>query len=161
MIRGIICPCLRQIEPVSDRQAEGLAIDTRRNKCATLKLIRKLSKKHGFVPDKLVTDDLRPFWGCSRSVISGSQNAMNMVDGATIEPRIRINRPDDENTRCKVSRAPRQRKNFSPSMLLSSTHSTSNAISPQQECAEPSGHRRCKRGVKSSLWREPDVPEDL
>jgi hypothetical protein len=89
--------------------------------------------------------------------ISGSQNAMNVVDGATIEPRIRINRPDDENTRCKVSRAPGQRRNFSPSMQLSTTHSTSNAISPQQECTEPSGHRRCKRGVKSSQWREPDV----
>src|SRR5580704_6628736 len=33
----------------------------------------------------------------------GSQNAMNAVDGATIERRIRINRPDDENTRCKAS----------------------------------------------------------
>src|ERR1019366_6799833 len=33
-----------------------------------------------------------------------SLNAMNAVDGATIERRIRINRPDDENTRCKVSR---------------------------------------------------------
>src|SRR5208283_2228668 len=27
---------------------------------------------------------------------------MNVVDGATIESRIRINRPNDENTRCKA-----------------------------------------------------------
>jgi len=34
-------------------------VRTRRNKWAALKLIRKLLKKYGFVPDKLVTDHLR------------------------------------------------------------------------------------------------------
>src|SRR5271157_4807873 len=32
-----------------------------RNKRAALKLMRKLLKKYGFVPDKLVTDDLRSY----------------------------------------------------------------------------------------------------
>jgi hypothetical protein len=32
--------------------------------------------------------------------------------------------------------------------------STSSAISPQQERTEPSGHRPCRHGVKSSLRRE-------
>jgi putative transposase len=45
--------------------AEGEALDvlvqTRRNKRAALKLMRKLLKKYGFVPDKLVTDDLRSY----------------------------------------------------------------------------------------------------
>ena len=48
-------------------------VQTRRNNRAALKLMRKLLKKYGFVP----------------------QNAMNAVDGATIERRIRINRPDE------------------------------------------------------------------
>src|ERR1700738_5446642 len=61
-----------------------------------------------------------------------SQNAMNAVDGATIERRIRINRPDDENTRCKVSRAWDPRKDFSQYMQQPTTLSTSSAISPQQ-----------------------------
>jgi putative transposase len=43
--------------------AEGEVLDvlvhTRRNKRAALNLMRKLLKKYGFVPDKLVTDDLR------------------------------------------------------------------------------------------------------
>src|SRR5271157_3602031 len=34
---------------------------TKRNKRAALKLMRKLLKKYGFVPDKLVTDDLRSY----------------------------------------------------------------------------------------------------
>src|ERR1700730_2433564 len=43
--------------------AEGEVLDvlvqSRRNKRAALKLMRKLLKKYGFVPDKLVTDDLK------------------------------------------------------------------------------------------------------
>ena len=43
--------------------AEGEVLDvlvqTRRNKRAALKLMRKRLKKYGFIPDKLVTDDLR------------------------------------------------------------------------------------------------------
>jgi transposase-like protein len=45
--------------------AEGDVLDvlvqTRRIKRAALKLIRKLLKKYGFIPDKLVTDDLRSY----------------------------------------------------------------------------------------------------
>src|SRR6202795_2738264 len=36
-------------------------VQSRRNKRAALKLMRKLLKKYGFVPDKLVTDDLRSY----------------------------------------------------------------------------------------------------
>src|ERR1700730_9556748 len=88
-------------------------------------------------------------------VIWGLQNAMSGVDGATTEPRIRISRPDDESARCKVSRAPGPRKDFSQSTQPPITSSTSNAISPQQERTEPSGHRPCKRGVKLSSRRNP------
>src|ERR1700686_2408528 len=45
--------------------AEGEVLDvlvqTIRNKRAALKLMRKLLKKYGFVPDKLVTDELRSY----------------------------------------------------------------------------------------------------
>jgi putative transposase len=45
--------------------AEGEVLDvlvqSRRNKRAALKLMRKLLKKYGFVPDKLVTDDLKSY----------------------------------------------------------------------------------------------------
>src|SRR5476651_2234900 len=93
-------------------------------------------------------------------VILESQNDMSAVDGATIERRIRINRPDDENTRCRVSRALHPRNDFSHFMQRPTTLSTSNAISPQQERTEPSGPRQCRRGAKSSL-REPNMPAYL
>ena len=45
--------------------AEGEVLDvlvqTRRNKRAALKLMRKLLKKYGFLPVKLITDDLRSY----------------------------------------------------------------------------------------------------
>jgi len=45
--------------------AEGEVLDvlvqSRRNKQAALKLMRKLLKKYAFVPDRLVTDDLRSY----------------------------------------------------------------------------------------------------
>src|SRR4030088_2662811 len=45
--------------------AEGEILDvlvqTRRNKRAALKLMRKLLKKYSFVPDKLVTDELKSY----------------------------------------------------------------------------------------------------
>src|SRR5450631_3309796 len=51
--------------PVACGRSEGEALDvlvqTKRNKWAALKLMRKLPKKYGFAPDELVTDDLRSY----------------------------------------------------------------------------------------------------
>ena len=52
--------------------AEGEVLDvlvqTRRNKPAALRLMRKLLKKYGFMPDKLVTDDLRSYGAAASSL---------------------------------------------------------------------------------------------
>jgi DDE domain len=124
--------------------AEGEVLDvlvqSRRNKRAALKLMRKLLKKYGVVPEKLVTDDydrMQP-----QPVILESQDVINAVDGATTEPRIRINQPDDENARCKGSRALDPPKDFSHCMQQFTIPSTSNVISPQQEPTEPFARRR-------------------
>ena len=102
--------------------AEGEVLDvlvqTRRNKRAALKLMRKLLKKYGFVPEKLITEP----------VILELRDAMNAVDGATIAPRIRICQPDEGSARCKGSRASDPRKDFSQPTQPHITPSTSNAI---------------------------------
>jgi transposase-like protein len=125
--------CLRLEGEVLD-----VLVQSKRNKRAALKLMRKLLKKYCFVPDNLITDDLRSYAAAPENL--ESQNAMSAADGATIERRIRISRPGDENTRCKVSRAPDRHKDFSQCIQQSTTL--------RQEHIEPSGHRRCKRGVK-------------
>src|SRR2546421_11644066 len=94
-------------------------------------------------------------------VISGSRTAMRLVAGTTTEPRIRINRPDDENTRCRVLRVQVQPKDSSQPTQPHTTLSTSNAISPQEKRTEPSGHRRCRHGAKSSPRRESNLPAEL
>ena len=68
--------------------AEGEVLDvvvqSKRDKRAALKLLRKLLKKMAFVPDKLVTDDLRSYGG--PPVSSGCLVvAMNAGDGAITE----------------------------------------------------------------------------
>jgi len=49
--------------PPTDAESEVLdvLVQTRSNKRAALKLMRTLLKKYGFVPDKLVMDDLRSY----------------------------------------------------------------------------------------------------
>jgi transposase-like protein len=52
--------------------AEGEVLDvlvqSKRDKSAALKLMRKLLKKYGFVPDRLVTDDLRSYSAAAREL---------------------------------------------------------------------------------------------
>src|SRR5271157_1898092 len=52
--------------------AEGEVLDvlvqTKRNKHAALKLMRKLLKKYAFVPERLVTDDLRSYGAAVREL---------------------------------------------------------------------------------------------
>jgi putative transposase len=52
--------------------AEGEVLDvlvqSKRNKRAALKLMRKLLKRYGFVPDKFVTDDLKSYTAAVRDL---------------------------------------------------------------------------------------------
>ena len=135
-------------------------VQTRRNKRAVLNLMRKLLKKYGFVPDKLVRTRMTCVLMGLQPVSLDLPNVMNAVDGATTERRIRISQLDEGSARCKGSRAWDPRKHFTQPTQPYNTFNV-RAISPQQERTEPSGHRPCRHGVKSSLRREPDVPGDL
>jgi transposase-like protein len=123
--------------------AEGEVLDvlvqSRRNKRAALKLMRKLLKKYGFVPDKLVTDDLRSY--AAAAIDLGIARRHERGQWRTTEPRIRINRSDDENTRCRVSSVRDQLKDFSQPTQPPTTRSTSNVISFLQGRTEPFARR--------------------
>ena len=114
--------------------AEGEVLDvlvqSKRNKLAALKLMRKLLKKYSIRPSSgwspTTCDHTAP-----RSEILASNATMSAGDGRTTEPRIRISRRGDGNARCSGSRAPAPRRNSCRAMLPSTTPSTSNAISLQ------------------------------
>jgi transposase-like protein len=39
-------------------------VQSKRDKHAALKLMRKLLKKYGFVPERMITDDFALLWRC-------------------------------------------------------------------------------------------------
>jgi putative transposase len=113
--------------------AEGEVLDvlvqSRRNKHAALKLMRKLLKKYAFVPERLVTDDLRSYSAAVH--VLGIEHCHERGRWMNNEPRIRISRRGGGSARCSGSRASAQRRNSCQRMRRSTTSSTSNAISPQ------------------------------
>ena len=111
--------------------AEGQVLDvlvqSKRNKHAALKLMRKLLKKCGFVPDRLITDDLRSYGAAAHDLGISSRHERGRWKNNRAENSHQ--RPDAGSARCNASRARAQRKDFSPLTLPSSTPSTSNATS--------------------------------
>ena len=79
----------------SEGEVLDILVQSRRNKKAALKLMRKLLKKQGYAPNKVVTDKL-PSYGqhCVISTLTGNTLP---GDGATIGRRIRTCRFDNEN----------------------------------------------------------------
>ena len=136
--------------------AEGEVLDvlvqSKRNKHAALKLMRKLLKKYAFVPERLVTDDLRSYSAAARDL--GIERGMSAGNGRTIEQRIRISRRDGESARCSGSRLRVQPRSFFPHTQPSTTPLTSNAISRQPKRTACSAPRRWTHG--GPQWQRPD-----
>ena len=107
--------------------------------------MRKLLKKYGFVPKELVTDDrdlMRQL-----PVILELQNDMSVVNGTTTKPRIRINRPDDENTRCRVQLSGVAQR------FLSTHAATYYTFNVQRHLISARTHRAF-RASAMNMWRE-------
>ena len=144
----------------AEGEVVGVLVQAKRNKRAALKLMRKLLKKYGFVPDKLVTDDLRSYAAAAGHLGIAKRHERGRWRNSRAENSHQPTRRRD----CKMQgfKSVRvQPKNFSQPTQPLTTLSTSNATSRPQKRTEPSGPRRCRRGATSSLRREPNVPADL
>jgi len=110
--------------------AEGEVLDvlvqSKRDKHAALKLMRKLLKKYGFVPDRMITDDLRSYGAAARDL--GIESRHERGRWRNIGPKTRISPPAEGNARCSVSRAEAQHKGSFPPTPRSTTLSTSSVI---------------------------------
>ena len=92
--------------------AEGEALDvmvqSKRNKHAALKLMRKLLKKFSFVPDRMITDDLVGFDGSSKfsGIASGQTGQASAADarGAESAQRVRFTAAHPGETSIRRSR---------------------------------------------------------
>ena len=118
------------------------------NSLLTGKIARKLANRFGLRKFRLYGADFYESHGTPHFAPSAARIRAR---------RSRLRQVYEGNARCKGSRAWDPRKDFSQCMQQPTTHSTSNVISPQQERTEPSGHRPCRRGAKSSPRREPDT----
>jgi putative transposase len=130
--------------------AEGEVLDvlvqTRRNKRAALKLMRKLFKKYGFVPDRLVTDDLRSY-----RAAAGQLGITNRRDRG----RWRNNRA--ENSHQPTRRRERKMQGFksvgSARRFLSTHAAAHNTSNVQRHLTSARTHRAF--GASAMLtWRE-------
>ena len=130
--------------------AEGEVLDvlvqSKRDKRAALRLMRKLLKKLNFVPDKLVTDDLRSYGAACRDL--GISRLHERGQWRNNRAEIRISQPDDGSARCRGSRARDQLSGSYPSTPPPTTPSTFSVISPPPARTESSERRPCRLGVR-------------
>jgi putative transposase len=110
--------------------AEGEVLDvlvqSKRDKHAALKLMRKLLKKYGFVPDRMITDDLRSYGAAARDLGIESRHERGQWRNNRAENSHQPTRRRD--AKCSVSRAGVQHKGSFPPTPPSTTFSTSSVI---------------------------------
>ena len=130
--------------------AEGEVLDvlvqTRRNRAAALKLMRKLLKKFCFVPEAVVTDDLRSYRAAARDLGVGHLHRTG---------RRRNNRA--KNSHQPTRRRERKMQGFksvgSAQRFLSSHAATYNTFNVQRHLTSASTHRAFRTSAMTA-WRD-------
>ena len=140
----------RMVYPWRAVDAEGEVLDvlvqSKRNKHAALKLMRKLLKKYAFVPERLVTDDMRSYGAAARAL---------GLERLHERGRWRNNRA--ENTHHPTRRRERKMQRFksagSAQKFLSTHAAVYNTFNVQRHLTSAQTHR-VLRAAAMSTWRE-------
>jgi len=109
------------------------------------RMMRKLLKKHAFVPERLVTDDLRSSSAAVRDLGIERRHDRGRWKNNRAENSHQPTRRRERKMQ-RFKRAPTPRRNSSRAMLPSTTHSTFNAISLQPKHTACYALRRWTRG---------------
>ena len=128
-----------------------MLVQSKRDKHATLKLMRKLLKKYAFVPERLVTDDLRSYAPAASDL--GIEHLHECSRCRTVGPRTHINRPDGGRARCSFKSACSAQKLLSAHTAVHNTF-TVKCFSPQFNHIACSAPRRLARGGRPSRPHE-------
>jgi transposase-like protein len=130
--------------------AEGEVLDvlvqSKRNKHAALKLMRKLLKKYAFVPQRLVTDDLRSYGAAARDP---------RLENRHERGRWKNNRAENSHqpTRRRERKMQRFKSVGSAQKFLSSHAAVYNTFNVQRHLTSAQTHRTL-RAAAMNTWRE-------
>jgi transposase-like protein len=130
--------------------AEGEVLDvlvqSKRNEHAALKLMRTLLKKYAFVPERLVTDDLRSFGAAVRDL---------RIESRDERGRWKNNRVENSHqpTRRRERKMQRFKSAGSAQKFLSIHAAVYNTFNVQRHLTSAQTHRTL-RAVAMSAWRE-------
>jgi putative transposase len=130
--------------------AEGEVLDvlvqSKRDKHAALKLTRKLLKKYGFVPDRMITDDLRSYGAAARDLGIESRHERG---------RWRNNRAENSHqpTRRRERKMQRFKSRGSAQRFLSTHAAVYNTFNVQRHLTTRRTHRAF-RAAAMSTWRQ-------
>jgi putative transposase len=128
--------------------AEGKVLDvlvqSKRNRHAALKLMRKLLRKYAFVPERLVTDDFRSYSAAVR--VLGIERRHERGRWKNNRARIRINQRRRER-KMQRFKSPGSAKKF-----LSTHAAVYNTFHVQRHLTSAQTHRAL-RGVAMDTWR--------
>ena len=130
--------------------AEGEVLDvlvqSTRNKAAALKLMRKLLKKYAFVPERVVTDDLRSYGAAARELGIESRHERG---------RWKNNRAENSHqpTRRRERKMQRFKSAGSAQKFLSTHAAAYNTFNVQRHLTSAQSHR-VLRAAAMTTWRE-------
>jgi transposase-like protein len=130
--------------------AEGEVLDvlvqSKRNKHAAMKLMRKLLRKYGFVPDQLVTDDLRSYGAAAHELGIASRHERG---------RWKNNRAENSHqpTRRRERKMQRFKTPGSAQKFLSTHAAVYNVFNVQRHLTSAQTHRAF-RATAMNTWRE-------
>jgi putative transposase len=130
--------------------AEGEVLDvlvqSKRNKHAALKLMRKLLKKYAFVPERLVTDNLRSYGAAARAL---------GLERLHERGRWRNNRAENSHqpTRRRERKMQRLKSARSAQKFLSTHAAVYNIFNVQRHLISAQSHR-VLRAAAMTTWRE-------
>jgi transposase-like protein len=130
--------------------AEGEVLDvlvqSKRNKHAALKLMRKLLKKYAFAPERLVTDDLRSYAPAARDL---------GIEHLHERGRWKNNRAENSHqpTRRRERKMQRFKSSRSAQKFLSTHAAVFNTFNVQRHLTSAKTHRTLRTAAMST-WRE-------
>ena len=123
-----------------------MLVQSRRDKHAALKLTRKLLKKYGFVPDRLITDDLRSYGAAARELGIESRHERGRWNNNRVEN-------SHQPTRRRERKMQRFKSPGSAQKFLSAHAAVYNIFNVQRHLVSAQTHRTF-RAAAMNTWRE-------